>query len=119
MSEQEETPESGNTDNLEDHPFTALGLSEKVVRAVANSGYEQPTSIQEQAIPVILSGRDVIGSSQTGTGKTAAFALPVISNLVKHGKFRVLVLEPTRELADQVNDSFRTYAKYTNLIVAA
>ena len=115
MSEQEETPESGNTDNLEDHPFTALGLSEKVVRAVANSGYEQPTSIQEQAIPVILSGRDVIGSSQTGTGKTAAFALPVISNLVKHGKFRVLVLEPTRELADQVNDSFRTYAKYTNL----
>ncbi|MDA0350472.1 MAG: DEAD/DEAH box helicase [Verrucomicrobia bacterium] len=115
MPDQEETPETGNTDNLEDHPFTALGLSERVVRAVASSGYQQPTNIQAQAIPVVLSGRDVIGSSQTGTGKTAAFALPVISNLVKHGKFRVLVLEPTRELADQVNDAFRTYAKYTNL----
>lgn len=118
MSESEEMPAAESQDSLDDHPFKALGLSDKVVRAVANSGYEEPTSIQAQAIPVVLEKRDVIGSSQTGTGKTAAFALPIISNLVKHGKFRCLVLEPTRELADQVNDAFRTYGKYTNLKTA-
>ena len=118
MSESEETPAAESQDSLDDHPFKALGLSDKVVRAVANSGYQEPTNIQAQAIPVVLEKRDVIGSSQTGTGKTAAFALPVISNLVKHGKFRCLVLEPTRELADQVNDAFRTYGKYTNLKTA-
>lgn len=118
MSESEETPATEPQDSLDDHPFKALGLSDKVVRAVANGGYVQPTNIQAQAIPVVLEKRDVIGSSQTGTGKTAAFALPVISNLVKHGKFRCLVLEPTRELADQVNDAFRKYGKYTNLKTA-
>ncbi len=115
MSESEETPANESQDSIDSHPFKALGLSDKVVRAVVHSGYETPSSIQSQAIPVVLEGRDVIGSSQTGTGKTAAFALPVISNLESHGKFRVLVLEPTRELADQVNDAFRKYGKYTNL----
>lgn len=118
MAEDDSTTESPEKQNLDDHAFAALGLSHKVVRAVANSGYENPTNIQSQAIPVVLEGRDVIGSSQTGTGKTAAFALPVISNLKKHGKLRCLVLEPTRELADQVTSAFRTYGKFTNLKTA-
>lgn len=118
MAEDDSTKESPEKQNLDDHAFAALGLSHKVVRAVANSGYENPTNIQSQAIPVVLEGRDVIGSSQTGTGKTAAFALPVISNLKKHGKLRCLVLEPTRELADQVTSAFRTYGKFTNLKTA-
>jgi superfamily II DNA/RNA helicase len=115
MADADQQPEPGQDDNLDDHPFKALGLKNNVVRAAAKSGYVNPTDIQTQAIPVVLEGRDVIGSSQTGTGKTAAFALPIISNLKEHGKFRVLVLEPTRELADQVNEAFRTYSKYTNL----
>ncbi|MCZ6671519.1 MAG: DEAD/DEAH box helicase [Verrucomicrobia bacterium] len=118
MSDPEPQPESGQNDSLDDHPFKALGLKHKVVRAVVKSGYQEPTHIQAQAIPIVLEGRDVIGSSQTGTGKTAAFALPVISNLNNHGKFRCLVLEPTRELADQVTNAFRTYSKYTNLRTA-
>lgn len=118
MSEADPEPQSEGKEHLDDHPFKALGLSDSVVRAVARSGYQNPTHIQTQAIPTVLEGRDVIGSSQTGTGKTAAFALPVISNLDKHGKFRVLVLEPTRELADQVTDAFRTYSKFTNLKTA-
>ncbi|MDG2168738.1 MAG: DEAD/DEAH box helicase [Opitutales bacterium] len=118
MAEDDSTTESPEKQNLDDHAFAALGLSHKVVRAVAKSGYENPTNIQSQAIPVVLEGRDVIGSSQTGTGKTAAFALPVISNLKAHGKLRCLVLEPTRELADQVTNAFRTYSKFTNLKTA-
>ncbi len=101
--------------HLVHHPFSKLGLIHNVVRAVIESGYVEPTSIQSQAIPKILQGKDVIGSSQTGTGKTAAFALPIISKLNRHGKFRCLVLEPTRELADQVNKSFETYSSFTNL----
>lgn len=97
------------------HPFAKLGLKSRVVRAVVKSGYTEPTAIQNEAIPRILQGRDLIGSSQTGTGKTAAFALPIISRLGKHGKFRCLVLEPTRELADQVNRSFQNYGRFTNL----
>lgn len=118
MAKAESNTNSQEKQNLDDHPFKALGLTHRVIRAVAKSGYEEPTHIQSQAIPVVLKGRDVIGSSQTGTGKTAAFALPIISKLKRHGKFRVLVLEPTRELADQVSNAFRTYSRFTNLKTA-
>ncbi len=89
--------------------FADLGLSEAVLAGVRKAGYERPTGIQAQAIPVILEGRDVIGSSQTGSGKTAAFALPVLSKLGSHGKLRVLILEPVRELAAQVEEQFLKY----------
>src|ERR1700734_1750116 len=96
-------------------PFEALGLSEQVVRGVQAVGYTQPTAIQTKAIPIILAGKDVIGSAQTGTGKTAAFALPVLTKLGQHGKCRCLVLEPTRELAAQVETAFRDYGRFTDL----
>ena len=79
------------------------------------AGYTDPTPIQLRAIPLILEGRDLIGSAQTGTGKTAAFALPVISRLGQRGKLRALVLEPTRELAAQVETAIRDYARFTEL----
>ena len=93
--------------------FDELGLSPAVMQAVKDSGYEQPSPIQAESIPAILSGRDVLGQAQTGTGKTAAFALPILSNLdmgVKH--VQVMVLTPTRELAIQVAEAFQTYAKH-------
>lgn len=89
--------------------FADLGLSEAVLAGVTKAGYERPTGIQAQAIPAILEGRDVIGSSQTGSGKTAAFALPVLTKLGGHGKLRVLILEPVRELAAQVEEQFLKY----------
>ena len=98
--------------------FDTLGLSEAVLEAVAESGYDNPTPIQAQAIPLILEGRDVIGASQTGTGKTAAFALPSLSKLQPVGKPQILVLEPTRELAHQVAEQFEKYGKHTGLKVA-
>ncbi len=98
--------------------FDTLGLSEAVLQAVTESGYENPTPIQAQAIPLILEGRDVIGASQTGTGKTAAFALPSLSKLQALGKPQILVLEPTRELAHQVAEQFEKYGKHTGLKVA-
>ena len=85
-----------------DTAFTALGLSDALAFGVQEMGYVTPTPIQAQAIPVVLKGGDVIGSAQTGTGKTAAFALPIIQRLGGHGALRVLILEPTRELALQV-----------------
>ena len=101
-------------------PFNKLGLYSSIVRAVAAKGYSEPTPIQQQAIPVVLSGRDLIGSAQTGTGKTAAFALPIINRLGGHKKPapRVLVLEPTRELAAQVDEAFREFGQYTGLRTA-
>src|ERR1041384_2082404 len=96
-------------------PFTALGLSEKVLEGVRAMGYVDPTPIQLRAIPLVLSGRDLIGSAQTGTGKTAAFALPILSRLAGRGKLRALVLEPTRELAAQVETAIRDYARFTDL----
>jgi ATP-dependent RNA helicase RhlE len=95
--------------------FAKLGLSPKVVDGVRAAGYTDPTPIQLRAIPVILAGRDLIGSAQTGTGKTAAFALPLISRLDRRGKTRALVLEPTRELAAQVETAIRDYARFTDL----
>ena len=102
--------------------FTDLDLDPDVLRAVAEAGYENPTPIQEKAIPVALGGRDVLGIAQTGTGKTASFTLPLISLLSK-GRARArmprsLVLAPTRELAAQVAESFETYAKHKKLSMA-
>jgi ATP-dependent RNA helicase RhlE len=100
-------------------PFNQLGLSPKALEGVKAMGYEQPTPIQLRAIPLILEGRDVIGSAQTGTGKTAAFALPIITRIGQHGpNTRVLVLEPTRELAAQVETAFRDFCRFTDLRIA-
>jgi len=98
--------------------FDTLGLSEAVLEAIEQSGYTTPTPIQAQAIPLILEGKDVVGASQTGTGKTAAFALPSLSKIVPIGKPQILVLEPTRELAHQVAEQFTKYGKHTGLKVA-
>src|ERR1700740_3458699 len=102
--------------------FHELGLSEKVLNAVQASGYETPTPIQEQAIPYALQGRDILGIAQTGTGKTAAFTLPMLSRL-EQGRARArmprtLILEPTRELAAQVEESFAKYGVNHKLSVA-
>jgi len=104
--------------------FKNLQLAEPLARAVAEMGYEQMTPIQAQAIPVVLTGRDVMGAAQTGTGKTAAFALPLLQRLLKHENastsparhpVRALVLLPTRELADQVAQQVKMYAKHTQM----
>lgn len=100
-------------------PFTKLGLSEPVLQGVRAMGYAEPTPIQLRAIPLILAGKDIIGSAQTGTGKTAAFALPILTKLGQRlPKTRVLILEPTRELAAQVETAFRDFARFTDLRVA-
>jgi len=93
--------------------FDSLSLSERVLTAIQAMGYERPTPIQTQAIPAVLDGEDVIGASQTGTGKTAAFAIPILTKLEPSGKTRCLVLEPTRELAAQVFEHFRLLGKFT------
>lgn len=95
--------------------FTDFGLSDAVLRGIEAKGYKEATPIQAEAMPLVLEGRDVMGSAQTGTGKTAAFALPVLTKLGEHGPLRALILEPTRELAQQVDESFRTYGKFTDL----
>ena len=100
-------------------PFKALHLSENVLRGVQAAGYTDPTPIQLRAIPAVLTGGDVIASAQTGTGKTAAFALPVLTRLGHHGRARVLVLEPTRELAAQVETAFRDFARFTDIRTVA
>ena len=100
-------------------PFSKFGLYSSILRAVQAKGYAEPTPVQVETIPAVLTGRDVIASAQTGTGKTAAFALPIINRLGPHraGGARVLVLEPTRELAQQVADAFREFAQFTDLHV--
>jgi ATP-dependent RNA helicase RhlE len=100
--------------------FSALGLSEKMLEGVKAMGYVDPTPIQLRAIPLILTGKDVIGSAQTGTGKTAAFALPILSKLGQHQAAgpRALILEPTRELAAQVETAVRDYARFTDLKIS-
>jgi ATP-dependent RNA helicase RhlE len=107
--------------------FAELDLAPEVLHAVRDAGYTHPTPIQQQAIPLALAGRDLIGLAQTGTGKTAGFTLPIVHNLISapltgaNGELlhrvRVLILTPTRELAAQVEESFRKYGKYTDLRV--
>ena len=110
---EDESPESGSA-------FEALGLRGEVLEAVREAGYVEPTPIQQQAIPLILKGRDVMGLAQTGTGKTAAFTLPIIERLSGGPRrTRVLILTPTRELCVQVEESFRKYAKHAPLAVAS
>ena len=98
--------------------FNKFGLSPEVVRGTQAMGFAEPTPIQLRAFPIVLAGKDLIGTAQTGTGKTAAFALPILTLLAKHGAFRCLVLEPTRELAAQVETAFRDYGRFTDLRVA-
>src|SRR5256714_12708288 len=81
-------------------------------------GFSEPTPIQLRAFPIVLAGKDLIGTAQTGTGKTAAFALPILTLLARHKNFRCLVLEPTRELAAQVETAFRDYGRFTDLRVS-
>ncbi len=102
--------------------FNDLHLIKNIQQALTEEGYENPTPIQEQAIPIILEGTDLVGCAQTGTGKTAAFAIPILNYLHKlsgsSGKqktIRTLVVTPTRELAIQIDESFNTYGKYTNI----
>ena len=95
--------------------FNNFGLSPEVVRGTQAMGFTEPTPIQLRAFPIILAGKDLIGTAQTGTGKTAAFALPILTLLGHHGNFRCLVLEPTRELAAQVETAFRDYGRFTDL----
>ncbi len=102
--------------------FADLGLSDQLLRAVADSGYDQPTPIQRAAVPAVLMGKDLIGIAQTGTGKTAAFVLPMI-DILGNGRSRArmprsLILEPTRELAAQVAENFEKYGKYHKLSMA-
>ena len=101
--------------------FVDLPLIEPLQRALANAGYTEPTPIQQQAIPLVLSGKDLLGIAQTGTGKTAAFCLPMLQHLslvkkpIARSTPRALILAPTRELAAQIGDSLKTYGQYTHL----
>jgi superfamily II DNA/RNA helicase len=102
--------------------FADLGLSDELLRAVAESGYDEPTPIQRAAIPSVLMGKDLVGIAQTGTGKTAGFVLPML-DILHHGRSRArmprsLILEPTRELAQQVSENFEKYGKYHPLSMA-
>jgi ATP-dependent RNA helicase RhlE len=112
--------DTGNA-GARDATFASLGLSAPILRALSEEGYERPTPIQAGAIPPILAGRDLMGLAQTGTGKTAAFALPVLHRIAARknapptGGARVLVLAPTRELASQIADSFGTYGRHLGL----
>jgi ATP-dependent RNA helicase RhlE len=94
--------------------FANLGLAPELMRALCDKGYTAPTPIQSQAIPAVLAGRDVLAGAQTGTGKTAAFVLPILQQLAAGAARspRALILTPTRELAAQVADSARSYGKY-------
>ena len=100
-------------------PFTSLGLMPELTRALADRGYAEPTPVQTRVIPEILAGRDILAGAQTGTGKTAGFALPILQLLNANAHPpkapRALVLVPTRELAAQVNESVRTYGKHLRL----
>lgn len=104
--------------------FTDLQLIDPIAKALQEEGYTQPTPIQEQAIPSILQGRDLLGTAQTGTGKTAAFAIPILQNLtqknLRNNQIKALILTPTRELAIQIEESFNAYGRHLkmrNLVV--
>jgi len=102
--------------------FKDLKISKPILRAVAEAGYDNPTLVQEKTIPFVLDKKDIIVSAQTGTGKTAAFALPILQSLInqqdapKKGKtIKALIVSPTRELAIQIEANFKNYSVYTNL----
>ena len=99
--------------------FEQLGLIEPIMKALKTEGYTQPTPIQEQSIPEVLQGKDLLGCAQTGTGKTAAFIIPILEKLEVISKPQVLILVPTRELALQVSEEARKLSPHNNLQVAA
>ena len=107
--------------SLTDTTFAELGVAQPLLRALEAESYHTPTPIQTRAIPALLEGKDMLGVAQTGTGKTAAFALPLLQQLAAKRqaagprRTRVLVLAPTRELAIQISDSFRTYGRHLGL----
>ena len=113
--------QEASRDGVDVSAFAALGLSEPLLRALAHERYTTPTPIQTKAVPHVLAGRDLFGCAQTGTGKTAAFALPLIERLMKDRRpaapkhCRILVLAPTRELAGQIHDSFKAYGRHAHL----
>lgn len=101
--------------------FSELHLIDPILKSLAEEGYTSPTPIQEKSIPLVLAGRDLLGVAQTGTGKTASFALPIIQLMYEKDRkvtgkrpIRTLVLTPTRELAIQIDESFRNYGRYAN-----
>ena len=102
-------------------PFRALGLGDRILQSIQEAGYTEPTPIQAAAIPLVLAGHDVIGIAQTGTGKTAAFTLPILARLAgtlgdgTPKRTRVLILAPTRELAVQIEENVQAYAKHLPL----
>ena len=119
-SKQHDTPEPTAGAADETVGFEALGLHESVLAAIRDAGYTTPTPIQRDAIPLARRGRDLIGLAQTGTGKTAAFTLPIIDRLMDGPRrTRALILTPTRELCVQVDESFRKYARHAPIAVAA
>lgn len=102
--------------------FDKLGLIDPILKALTSQGYDTPTPIQEKSIPVVLTGKDLFGCAQTGTGKTASFAIPILQKLYNHPKggedkdrIKALILTPTRELAIQIGESFSSYGKHTDL----
>ena len=113
-------PNNKRMEDMERPTFAQLGLSEPVLRALADCGYEEPTPIQLEAIPIVMEGDDLIACAQTGTGKTAAFALPLVDDIATRpsgpGDYPlVLILTPTRELATQIDENIRAYGKYTGI----
>ena len=106
---------------MNDTAFSSLGLDDRLLKAVRESAFTKPTPIQERAIPAILAGRDIFGCAQTGTGKTAAFALPIMQMLENSGsyprplQFRALILAPTRELAEQIGANISIFGRHLNL----
>ena len=122
--QQQENLLASNAETSAPPRFTDFGLSPDILRALSDQGYVHPTPIQVQAIPIVLQGRDVMGAAQTGTGKTAGFALPIIQLLLAHANtsasparhpVRALILTPTRELADQVAENVKAYSRHTAL----
>src|SRR6059036_3100782 len=122
-----ETTPTGDLQPAAPARFDTLPLDAKLLRAVADQGYTTMTPIQAKAIPIVLAGRDVMGAAQTGTGKTAAFSLPLLHKMLPHENasmsparhpVRALVITPTRELADQVADNITGYASHSKLRVA-
>ena len=99
--------------------FQELKLDSSLLQAISELNYTQPTTIQQKAIPLVLQGKDVLGSAQTGTGKTAAFALPIVHHLIhekaSNKRVRALVVTPTRELALQISENFTAYSKHTSI----
>jgi len=102
--------------------FNDLGLIDPILKAVSEKGYTHPTPIQEQAIPILLKGKDLLGSAQTGTGKTAAFTIPILQHLAEGAppkknsrKIQALIVTPTRELAIQIDENIKAYATYTDI----